>query len=248
MDGNKQVRSLIVIPALNEEKTISAVIKGAIKIAPVLVVNDGSKDNTASVAREAGALVLDLPRNVGVDRALAAGFKEASRLGYAVVATIDADGQHDTSVLQSIMDPVISGQFDMCHSCRTNYCRPSEWLLRRYSYYVHGLGDVLSGLKAFSLKTVFEPHEAMVSRPSLGTALPWAAVNDGASIAEVFITVKDRDEGDTPRIGGVFKANYRVVKALMRLVFWDMRSLMRHPAKFYKARFKDRRSRRVVLG
>lgn len=247
MEAIKQIRAIVVIPALNEEKTISNVICGAIKLAPVLVVNDGSRDNTASVARKAGAIVLDLPKNVGVDRALAAGFKEASRLGYEVVATIDADGQHDTAILRSIMEPVVSGRFDMCHSCRTNYCRPSEWLLRRYSYHMYGLGDVLSGLKAFSLKTVFEPHEAMVSRPSLGTALPWAAVNDGASIAEVFITVSEREEGDTPRIGGLFKANYRVVKALLRLIYWDMRSLLQDPARFYRTRFKNRSCQRVIL-
>ena len=247
-EGTTPLKAVIVIPALNEEKTIVKVIEGAIKTAPVLVVSDGSTDKTALVAREAGAMVLDLPKNVGVDLALAAGFKEATRLGYDVVATIDADGQHDTAVLNSILDPVLSGRFSMCHSCRTDYCRPTEWLLRRYSYYVHGLGDMLSGLKAFSLKAVFLPHEAMASRPSLGTALPWAAVDDGVSIAEVMITVRDRHEGDTPRIGGIFKANYRVVKALLRLIYWDLRSLVKNPARFFRARFHERGGRRVVLG
>ena len=110
---------------------------------------------------------------------------------------------------------------------------------------MHGLGDVLSGLKAFRLATVFEPHAEMVSRPTLGTALPWAAVNDGLAIAEVMITVTNRDEDDTPRIGGLFKANYRVIKALLRLIWWDVKSLVRGPTEFYQTRFKARQDRRI---
>lgn len=248
MNEKNEKRSLIVIPALNEEETIGAVIAGAKKVAPVLVVSDGSTDKTALVARESGALVLELPQNVGVDRALAAGFNEACRLGFDVVATIDADGQHDTALLRSILDPVTSSRFSMCHTCRTNYCRPTEWLLRKYSFYMHGLGDMLSGLKAFSLQTVFIPHADMAARPSLGTALPWAAVDDGLAIAELFITVKERNAGDTPRIGGVLKANYRVVKALLRLIWWDLQSFIQNPAKFYRTRFQGRSRRRVLLG
>lgn len=247
MESLANGRLLIVIPALNEESTIQAVIHGAKSVADVLVVSDGSTDNTVTVAEEAGAQVLDLAKNVGVDRALAAGFKQASQSGYDVVATIDADGQHDTGLLERIIDPVTSGAFDMCHSCRDDYCRPTEWLLRQYSSYMHGLGDVLSGLKAFRLETVFDPHAEMVSRPTLGTALPWAAVDDGLRIAEVMITVNEREEGDIPRIGGLVQANYRVIKALLRLIWWDFKSFVSGPSEFYKKRFKNRQDRRIRL-
>lgn len=247
MKQHEKDRVVIVIPALNEEKTIAAVVKGAMAVAPVLVVSDGSTDATAAVAAGSGAQVLELERNVGVDRALYAGFQEAYRLEYDVVATIDADGQHDTALLNQIILPVTSGRFEMCHSCRTDYCRLMEWLLRKYSFMMHGLGDILSGFKAFRLRTVFAPHAQMVSRPSLGTALPWAAVDDGSAIAEVVITVDDRDEGDTPRVGGVIKANYRVAKALLRLIYWDLKSFCRNPQRFITLRHRNRHQRRVRL-
>lgn len=238
---------VIVIPALNEEKTIAKVVNGAKEVAPVLVVSDGSTDNTVRVAKEAGGDVIELCENVGVDRALSVGFQEASRLGYEIVATIDADGQHDTSVLKKIIDPVLSGHFSMCHSRRDNYCRPTEWLLRRYSLLMYGLGDVLSGLKAFRVNDVFLPHKELVSQPTLGTALPWAVVDDGGNIAEVMITVRSRSEGETPRIGGLIKANYLVMKALVRLIWWDVKSFINGPVDFVKFRFINRKNRRVMI-
>lgn len=89
---------LVVVPAWNEEETIGSVIAeiGAkVPSADVLVVNDGSTDNTSCAARAAGARVLDLPLNLGVGGAMRAGFKYAVREGYDLAAQVDADGQHD---------------------------------------------------------------------------------------------------------------------------------------------------------
>lgn len=215
---------LIVIPALNEEKTIAAVIRKAVNNADVLVVDDGSSDNTSIVAEDAGAKILKLEKNRGVDGALTAGFQEAARLGYKIVATIDADGQHDTELLEQIIEPVRSGRAMICHSARHDYARFSEWLLRQYSNKMHGYKDILSGLKCFDIK-VFTDNPEFVSTPSLGTAIPWLVHRSGGVITEVDIRVNDRV--DTPRIGGVFKANYRVIKALFRLIYWDVSNLLR---------------------
>ena len=116
---------VVIVPAFNEEETIVPIIKRSKRTAPVLVVDDGSVDNTAEVARLAGATVVSLCRNVGVDNALAFGFKTAAELGYQVIATIDADGQHDPDLLPSIIEPVASNRFDLCHSARLDYARPT---------------------------------------------------------------------------------------------------------------------------
>ncbi len=92
------MRILVIIPALNEEASVAQVIanvKRDIPQADVLVVNDGSTDDTATNARSAGARVASHPFNMGVGAALRTGFRYAERKGYSHVIQIDADGQHD---------------------------------------------------------------------------------------------------------------------------------------------------------
>lgn len=88
-------RILVVIPALDAEHTLTDVVRGCLKQLPdVVVINDGSSDRTAEVARAAGAKVLDHPRNLGKGAALKTGFRFALESGYDAVITVDADGQH----------------------------------------------------------------------------------------------------------------------------------------------------------
>ncbi|HAM52501.1 MAG TPA: glycosyl transferase family 2, partial [Nitrospiraceae bacterium] len=92
-----RTKHLIIIPALNEEKTIAEVIREAKKHAPyadILVINDGSTDTTADIAREMDVMLIDLPFNLGYGAALQTGFRFAERYGYDFVITLDADGQH----------------------------------------------------------------------------------------------------------------------------------------------------------
>lgn len=86
----------VIIPAYNASGTITDVIKGALKHVPkVIVADDGSVDNTATTASEAGAEVIMIGRNRGKGNALKALFKKAIDDGYEAVISLDADGQHD---------------------------------------------------------------------------------------------------------------------------------------------------------
>jgi len=88
-------RACVVIPAFNAERTIAAVVRGALDhVARVLVVDDGSTDATASVARDSGAVVTSHPNNRGKGAALRSGLEWAREHGYEVAITLDADGQH----------------------------------------------------------------------------------------------------------------------------------------------------------
>jgi glycosyltransferase involved in cell wall biosynthesis len=84
-----------VIPAYNESEHIQQVAGLASRYVPVLVVDDGSADETARLAAAAGAEVLLQVPNQGKGAALRAGFRRALELGYEAVITLDADGQHD---------------------------------------------------------------------------------------------------------------------------------------------------------
>ena len=91
-------RVLIVLPAWNEQVALPGVLAEIADVLPahdVLVVSDGSTDDTVRVARECGVAVLDLPVNLGVGGAMRAGFKYALRNGYDAAIQLDADGQHD---------------------------------------------------------------------------------------------------------------------------------------------------------
>ena len=113
-------RTLIVMPALNEEATIASVIAEVRSTVPdvsILVVDDGSTDRTAVLARDSGARVASLPFNLGVGGAMRLGFRIARAEGFSNVVQLDSDGQHDPSnVLRLIgalqeADVVIGARF-----------------------------------------------------------------------------------------------------------------------------------------
>lgn len=111
-----QCRALAILPAFNEEASIAgtlADLRVAMPDLDLLVVNDGSRDRTSEVAREAGvAMVLDLPVNLGIGGAVQTGFKFAAREGYDVAIQVDADGQHLGSEIPKLLGPILDGTAD----------------------------------------------------------------------------------------------------------------------------------------
>ena len=96
---------LVVVPALNEESSLASVIAEVRSCGyEVLVINDGSTDGTADVARASGARLLDLPINLGVGGALRAGFKYACERNFQAVVQVDADGQHPADEIVHLLD------------------------------------------------------------------------------------------------------------------------------------------------
>ena len=113
-NADKQ-RVLAILPALNEAGNIGAVVRElrALDPAPdVLVIDDGSTDDTAGVARRAGATVLQMPFNSGIGATVQAGLTYAVRYDYDVVARFDGDGQHDPLALHRLRAPIAAGQAD----------------------------------------------------------------------------------------------------------------------------------------
>ena len=95
---------LVVIPAYNESGHIRAVVSAVRRHLPVIVVDDGSTDDTARRAAAAGAGVLRQPANQGKGAALRAGFREALALGFEAVLTLDGDGQHDPAEIPHFLE------------------------------------------------------------------------------------------------------------------------------------------------
>jgi len=109
-------RPLLIIPAFNEARSIGDVVdrvRATGFAIDVLVVNDGSRDDTAALASAQGAIVVSHPFNLGYGAALQTGYKYALRHGYAHVVQMDADGQHDPSYIPQLLEPVRDGRADV---------------------------------------------------------------------------------------------------------------------------------------
>ena len=109
---------LALIPAYNEAGQIRDVVTGARPHLPVLVVNDGSTDDTATRAEEAGASLLNQIPNQGKGAALRAGFRWALDTGYEAVITLDADGQHDPAEIPKFLGAYTDDQADLIIGAR----------------------------------------------------------------------------------------------------------------------------------
>ncbi len=107
-------RVLIVVPALNEERSVGDVVTATRSLGyDVCVVDDGSTDATAAQARAAGAVVLQVPLNLGVGGALRCGFRWALAHGYDAAVQLDADGQHDPHEVAGLLDRMRESGADM---------------------------------------------------------------------------------------------------------------------------------------
>ena len=107
---------LIFLPACNEDKTVASIVKEAKKLLPnydVLVIDDGSTDETASESKKAGATVLSLPFNTGGTCAVLTAYLIAVNNDYDFLVKIDADGQHIVEDIPRILRPVLEDEADI---------------------------------------------------------------------------------------------------------------------------------------
>jgi len=110
------VRRMAIVPALNEAQTIASVVAEIRAVDPgleILVIDDGSTDDTLAEARRAGALVARLPYNVGIGGAVQTGYQYARDHGFQVAVQVDGDGQHDPADLAQLLEPISADRADM---------------------------------------------------------------------------------------------------------------------------------------
>lgn len=160
-NGFKNV--LIIIPAYNEEKSISSVIEDLKKhgYADILIIDDNSIDNTYEIANSLNVYVARHLLNRGVGSASATGFEIAKILNPEIVVTLDADGQHDAADIIKLVEPIHKGEVDVVIGSRMLAGEGMPWkrilynkLANMVTFVIYGftLSDTQSGLKAFNKK------------------------------------------------------------------------------------------------
>ncbi len=232
------MRMLAIIPALNEERNLPRLLESLRRDAPgwdVCVVDDGSTDRTAAVARQLGALVLRLPENLGIGGAVQTGYLWAREHAYDIAAQIDGDGQHDPQFLAAAVAPIETGKADLVIGSRylTSGGFQSTALRRagiRYlSWFLRlrcgaRISDPTSGFRVAGKRAI----ELFAARYPSDYPEPEAialATRRGLSLCEVPVVMQEREHGTSSiGVGGML---YYLVKVSLALLILpaDRRSL-----------------------
>ncbi|MGE4239656.1 glycosyltransferase family 2 protein [Ramlibacter sp.] len=205
----------IVIPAWNESKTISAVVSAASRYGTPIVVDDGSTDATAELAAASGAVVVSHPANRGYDGALNSGFRKAAEIGSEAIITVDADGQHDPTLIQQFIDALDAGA-DVVIGVRSRRQRLAEHVFAAYTKMRYGIDDPLCGMKAYRTK-VFEALGHFDSYGSIGTELALFAARKRYRVTQLPFQVRERSGAS--RFGRIISGNAKIFRA-MGLAVW----------------------------
>lgn len=213
------MRLAIIIPAYNEAATISAVVSGARTLGDVIVVNDGSKDDTAALAVASGATVVNLAGNSGYEAALGAGFAQAMTRNYDLAMTMDADGQHRLSSAQQLLHALDSA--DVVVGTRRNMQRASEWLAGWVGTLMWQVPDPFSGLKLYRLATC--SNLAPFDTYHLAGAEMMVRAHR-ANLKLICVCIHTDERADEPRFDSRFRANWRLLRATAALIglSWGM--------------------------
>ena len=175
----------VVVPAYNEAGRIGPTVGPLLDRFDVLVVDDGSTDDTAIEAREAGACVVEQPENRGYVAALKRGFRESTA---EVVVTFDADGEHRPEDIDRLVEPILADRLDLVLGSRETVPRPSERLLNRLARLRVDVTDSGTGLRA--LRQDLAVQLDLDTACTCGTFVLEAA-NSGARIGEIPVTTQE---------------------------------------------------------
>lgn len=201
-------RALVIIPAYNEQGALGNVIDRVrfhLPTSDIVVIDDGSRDSTADVARGKGVQVIRLPFNCGIGTAMQTGYIYAFRNGYDVAIQIDGDGQHDPSEVRHLLAPIFDGSADLVIGSRflshDGYKSSATrrigiaWLASVISLLVHQrITDPTSGYRAATraaISAFAEDYPTDYPEPEVIVTLK----RSGRRVSEVPVVMSDRKHG-----------------------------------------------------
>ena len=214
--------TLVIIPALNAERTVADVIRGCREVMDeILVIDDGCSDRTAEAARAAGAAVVSHAVNRGKGAALKTGFAYALQRGYGAVITLDADGQHLPREIPKFLaareetkgDLIIGGRSHLFHQMlprRRMANRFSAWSIGGLSG--TGVTDSQSGFRLYSSNLLLKAR-LRTDGFDLESEVIVRAGRDGFKVVTIPI--------DLGFVDGLSTSHYKPVADTLR-IFWTV--------------------------
>lgn len=227
-------RTLVVMPAWNEADVVGSTVAELRETCPeldLLVIDDGSTDDTAAVASAAGARVLRMPYNLGVGGALRAGYKYAWREGYDQTIQVDADGQHDPADVPRILAGLSTADI----SIGARFAGEGDYEARGPRRWAMGLlaaalsrasgvrlTDVTSGFRAANRATILQ-YTRHYPAEYLGDTVDslMTAVRAGYTVTQVPVAMRPR-QGGTPS-AHPWKATVYLTRSLFALLIASTR-------------------------
>lgn len=213
--------TFVIIPAYNEEKNISEVIKKTKKYCKnIIVVDDGSKDQTAQLARKEKAIVIKHKNNAGKGTALKNGCDYAVKNGAEILIILDADGQHDPTMIPMFIDTISEQKKEIVFGARKLggqmplLFRFGNWFISKTISVFHGikLKDTQSGFRAFT-KQAYKKIRWQASRYAVESEMIARAGRNYLKYAEIEIPTiyKEKYKGTTPLDG---------IKIVSNIIWW----------------------------
>ncbi|MEX3632689.1 glycosyltransferase family 2 protein [Rothia sp. LK2492] len=215
-------RVLVIMPAWNEEESISATIadlRAKASWVDLVVINDGSTDHTSEIAKNAGAFVIDLPYNMGVGAAMRTGYRYARRMNYDIAMQMDSDGQHPPEFIDTLIeglnraDIVIGSRFAESDAYKVR--GPRKWAMSLLSFLFTRISgeqftDVTSGFRAVNRRGI-QQYCDFFPAEYLGDTIDSTvmAIRSGCKVIQVPVEMRER-QGGTPSSGPLKSAIYLV--------------------------------------
>ncbi len=232
------MKVLIIVPAYNEATIIKSVLESIIRENSdwdILLINDGSKDKTGEIASKMKMVkVVNLPCNLGIGGAVETGFKYAFFHNYDFAVQFDGDGQHKSSEINKILQPLFEGKADVVIGSRF-LMKSSNWkpnLSRRLGIKIFSfvnsilinqkITDNTSGFRAYNKKAI-----EFLSRDNYPSDYPEPEAiillgKNGFKMMEVFVEMQERTEGKSSISG--LKQFYYMFKVLLSILVSSIRA------------------------
>ena len=220
---NGKPKIVVIIPTYNEERFIGSTVVTARKYTnTVIVIDDGSTDCSAEVARNAGAIVMSHDLNKGKGAALNTGICKAMEFNPSVVVTLDGDGQHSADEIPLVIDPILKGEADIVIGSRYLEKRSivpthrilGHWMINRFIKLLSGVAvtDSQSGFRAFSARSV-ETISFCSQDFSVESEMQFIAREQHLRIVEAPIVIQYKDKPKRP----VLKQGVMVLNGILQI-------------------------------
>jgi dolichol-phosphate mannosyltransferase len=219
--------SLVVIPTYNEAESIAEILRALKSLdCDVLVIDDGSPDGTAKIVRELGVEVIERSGKLGLGSAYRTGFSIAIDRGYTYIIQMDADGSHQVSDLQKMMDWI--GSTDLIIGSRwvkdggiANWSKFRQLISKSANNYANallslGIKDTTSGFRIYTSALLRKMEISTIRSEGYCFQIEMTrrAISRGASVGEIPITFIERAHG-------VSKMSFTIaLEAVVRITAW----------------------------